>query len=251
MDQILQKPSKFLVPRVKVLSPADAPHALGMCAGYDEGVWRADTLAKHLCKWIPEWALRYGEWRNLNSGTMLEMARRAALKVYTTERYERRGEFGELMLHAVIRHEFATEPAISKIYFKDTANDVVKGFDCVHVSEREDGELELWLGEAKFYVKLGQAIGAAAQDLRNHLERDWLRQEFALVCDKLDDSFPLQHRIREALSEEQPLARDRRCHTATGAVGLRLPNGQRSRLRVRGVRAGVRARGARRPRASA
>ena len=175
-----------------------------MCAGYDEGTWRSRALAEHLCRWIPEWALRYGEFP-IGSGTMLEMARRAALKVYTTEKYESRGEFGELMLHAIIRHEFGTEPAISKIYFKDAANDTVKGFDCAHVTERDDGGLEVWLGEAKFYSEVARAVRAAADDLRAHLTRDYLRSEFSFICDKLDDAFPLSQRLRDLLDREQSL----------------------------------------------
>ena len=34
--------------------------------------------------------------------------------------------------------------AISKVFFKDSPNDTVKGFDAVHVVESLDG-LELWL----------------------------------------------------------------------------------------------------------
>lgn len=199
------KPKKFLQPRVHVVTPEDVPPVMAMCAGYDEKEWRAETLAKHLCKWIPEWAFRYGEREDLSFGTMMEMARRAALKVYTSTQYERRGEFGELMLHAVIRHEFKTVPAVSKIYFKDSANDVVKGFDCVHVSSRPCGKLDLWLGEAKFYVNVGQAVAAAAKDLRDHLERDYLREEFAFICDKLDDKFTLRDEIRALLDEERAL----------------------------------------------
>jgi hypothetical protein len=95
----------------------------------------------------------------------MAMSRRAALKVYTSKNFEGRGEFGEIMLHAVIRQEFDTHPAISKIFFKDRANDYVKGFDCVHVSTNDQGGLDLWLGEAKFYVRRGQAIAAVAKDL--------------------------------------------------------------------------------------
>jgi hypothetical protein len=36
--------------------------------------------------------------------------------VYTTEKFKRRGEFGELLLHAVIRELWETEPAVSKLY---------------------------------------------------------------------------------------------------------------------------------------
>lgn len=206
MTKLLPKPTKFLEVRARVLEPADAPEVLGMCAGYDEKAWRAEDLARHLCKWIPEWALRYGEARDaLSSATAVEMLRRAALKVYTSAKYESRGEFGELMLHAVIRHEFDTEPAISKIYFKDSSNDVVKGFDCVHVSREEDGGLDLWLGEAKFYARRSSAISSAADDLREHLDRDYLRQEFTLVCDKVDADHPFHDEIKALLHEERPL----------------------------------------------
>jgi hypothetical protein len=63
--QLLNKPQKFLTVRARVLAPEAAPPVLAMCAGYDEQRWRAKALVEHLCQWIPEWALRYGE---LNEG---------------------------------------------------------------------------------------------------------------------------------------------------------------------------------------
>src|SRR3712207_6996007 len=78
---------------------------------------------------------------------MIRRPPRSTLFPYTTlfrssEKYSKRGEFGELLLHSVIRDVFHSEPAISKIFFKDSANDTVKGFDAVHVVEVE-GSLEL------------------------------------------------------------------------------------------------------------
>ncbi len=174
-----------------------------MCAGYDQERWRAEELATHLCRWLPEWALRYGE--RPETATMMEMARRAALKVYASDAYKGRGEFGELMLHAVIRHEFETDIAVSKIFFKDRANDTVKGFDCVHISQASDGQLDLWLGEAKFYTRRSDAIAATAVELREHLARDYLREEFAFVLDKLDPEFPYATELRELLDGERAL----------------------------------------------
>lgn len=174
-----------------------------MCPNYDQQRWRAEELAAHLCRWLPEWALRYGE--RPDTATMMEMARRAALKVYAADSYESRGELGELLLHAVIRHEFETDIAVSKIFFKDSANDTVKGFDCVHVSRAEDGELDLWLGEAKLYTRRSEAIASAAEELVEHLKRDYLRDEFAMVVDKLDEAFPSTADLRDLLDEERPL----------------------------------------------
>lgn len=177
-----------------------------MCAGYDEQRWRAKALVEHLCQWIPEWALRYGELNErLDSATLMAMSRRAALRVYTSKNFESRGEFGEIMLHAAIRQEFDTHPAISKIFFKDRSNDYVKGFDCVHVSTNDQGGLDLWLGEAKFYVRRGQAIAAVAKDLREHLTRDFLREEFALVLDKVDGAFPFADQLYDLISANRPL----------------------------------------------
>jgi hypothetical protein len=203
MTQLVPPPKKFLELRAHVLTPQDAPQALAMCAGYDQKRWRAEELASHLCRWLPEWALRYGE--RPTTATMMEMARRAALKVYTTDSYKGRGEFGELMLHAVIRHEFQTDIAVSKIFFKDRANDTVKGFDCVHISRAPDGLLDLWLGEAKFYTRRSEAIASAAEGLREHLERDYLREEFAFVVDKLDPSFPYSNELIALLDGERAL----------------------------------------------
>ncbi|HET7053056.1 MAG TPA: DUF1837 domain-containing protein [Solirubrobacterales bacterium] len=203
MAQLINPPAKFLTVRAHVITPADAPQVLAMCPGFDEQRWRAEELARHICLWLPEWALRYSD--RPTTATMMKMARRAALKVYTSDGYKSRGEFGELMLHAVIRHEFGTDIAISKIYFKDTANDTVKGFDCVHISRAEDGQLDLWLGEAKFYSRRHEAIDAVADELREHLSRDYLRDEFAFVIEKIDDAHPYADELRELLDEEQPL----------------------------------------------
>lgn len=45
----------------------------------------------------------------------------------------RRGEFGELILHVLLRDFHNTIPLLSKIYFKDTDGATVHGFDAVHI----------------------------------------------------------------------------------------------------------------------
>ena len=123
--------------------------------------------------------------------------------MYASDRYESRGEFGELLLHAIMRQEFGTEPAVSKVFFKDTANATVHGFDAVHVVAPPAGGLELWLGEVKFYGDVGQAMTKVAAQLRDHTERDWLRSEFLAIGNKVDPAWPhaealadLMHRNR-------------------------------------------------------
>ncbi len=147
-------------------------------------------MARHLFDWLPDFAFTHSELENFNHANATEFLARAAQAVYASDRYEHRGEFGELLLHAILRQEFNTEPAVSKVFFKDTANATVHGFDAVHVVVPPTGGLELWLGEVKFYGDVSGAMTAVAAELRNHTQRDWLRSEFLAISNKVDQAWP-------------------------------------------------------------
>jgi uncharacterized protein DUF1837 len=189
-------PAPFL--EVLIHRPADEPGLAGLCVCYELGAWRADAFSRHLFEWLPEFALTWAERQTFSDGTSVALLRRAAAVVYDTMKYERRGEFGELILHAIIRQLFDSEPAISKIFFKDAANDTVKGFDAVHVVDAEEG-LELWLGEAKFYKDFNAACTAVVAELAEHFKTDYLRSEFMLISNKLDNTWRHADTLKQLL----------------------------------------------------
>jgi hypothetical protein len=197
-------PRRFL--DVVVQDLGHDPSVTALCAGYDGGTWRADDLARHLISWVPEWALTRQQLDRFESDSWLELVTAALKNVYTSrERVNRRGEAGELLLHIALRQEFGSDCVISKIAFKDAANDTVKGFDCVHVVEVGE-QLELWLGEAKFYGRMSDAIGEAISSLRAHLGRDYLRDEFGFILNKVEGgSSPHFDMLSDLLSRERPL----------------------------------------------
>jgi hypothetical protein len=166
-----------------------APPLLGLCAGYELDTWRGEAFAEYLMEWLPDFALTDRELKDLGGYSARRALRKAAKSLYQTEKYGRRGEFGELLLHAVLREYKSTIPAIKKIYFEDSVNDTVKGFDAVHIVEAADG-LELWLGEVKFYKSLSSAMRDVVAELNLHSERDYLRNEFMLIANKLDPEWP-------------------------------------------------------------
>ena len=176
----------------------------GLCAGFDRRAWRADALAQYLTDQLPGFCLSHGELAGLSADTMTQLVREAANLVYTSKKFAKRGEFGELLLHVVLRQVFATVPAISKIYYKDSANDTVKGFDAVHVVVTATG-LELWLGEVKFYSDVRRAITDVVKELGQHTERQYLRREFAAIQRKVDRSWPHADRLLRLLHEHTPL----------------------------------------------
>lgn len=56
-------------------------------------------------------------------------------EIKAENKYLKKGEFGEMILHLLLRDFFHTQPLISKIHFKDTDNAVVHGFDIVHIGK--------------------------------------------------------------------------------------------------------------------
>ena len=180
------------------------PAFVAACAGYESGDWRCDALARHVINWLPEFALRFSEWNSMNHTDAVAKVAKAALSVYESETFSSRGEFGEILLHILLRQHLGTIPAISKIYFKDSRNDTVKGFDAVHVLDLGD-KLELWLGEVKFYKDINDAIRKVITELVDHTERNYLRSEFAAIVNKIDDVWPQAARLRALIHENRSL----------------------------------------------
>lgn len=195
-------PAPFLV--VHVRSPASDVGLTGLCPGYEASEWRVAELAHHLMEWLPDFALSYADRESVGVHNMIELARKAAKVVYSTDKYGRRGEFGELLLHAAVRQVFGSLPAISKIYYKDSPNDTVKGFDAVHVVE-SGGELELWLGEAKLYTDIDSAIRDVCKEIEEHTRRDYLRTEFIAIGNKVDPQWKHSSLLRSLIHQNTSL----------------------------------------------
>ena len=98
------------------------------------------------------------------------------------DKYLRRGEFGELILHLLLRDFHSTIPLLSKIYFKDSFGATVHGFDAVHIEAKTK---TLWLGESKLYKDGKAGIKALIQDIDEHFQSDYLNNEFLIVSKKL------------------------------------------------------------------
>lgn len=112
-------------------------------------------------------------------------------KLKIEEKYKKRGEFGELILHVILRDCFSTTPLLSKIFFKDTDGVTVHGFDAVHIGPElpKMTSPSLYLGESKIYYRSkGNAGEFGIQDLitdiKCHFKCDFLKREFAIISKK-------------------------------------------------------------------
>jgi hypothetical protein len=181
-----------------------SPNVVGVCAGYELAKWRRDQLVSHLINWLPEFALSYSDYEAIGGHNAVEKTIEAAKALYASPKYQQRGECGELLLHVIVRQFYGSYPAISKYFYKDSRNDTVKGFDAVHVVASED-QLELWLGEVKFYKDINQAITAVVAELKQHVDRDYLRSEFTAIKNKIDPSWPLADRLAKLIHPQTSL----------------------------------------------
>ncbi len=183
MSKVPPHPDPFLQIRVERLDLD--PSLAAFCAGYEQNEWRSKQLASHLLDWLPEFALKNSEWQGLQAHNARKLLSKAAQSIYTSPKYKSRGEFGEILLHIILRQYCKSVPAISKYYYKDSRNDTVKGFDAVHIVGNDDN-WELWLGEVKFYNRISAAIKDVVEELRDHVDADFLRAEFTAITNKLD-----------------------------------------------------------------
>ncbi|WP_419173418.1 DUF1837 domain-containing protein [Halobacteriovorax sp.] len=121
-----------------------------------------------------------------------------------TDKYLRRGEFGELVLHLILRDHFNTIPLLSKIYFKDSLGHTVHGFDCVHI---EPGSKTLWLGESKLYINPKKGLTELVKDIEEHFKVDYLDSEFSLIAKKIKlfDNIPEADHWKKLLSSSTKL----------------------------------------------
>jgi len=157
--------------------------------GFDQNRFRLQPLVDVIRRVIPEFALGYHAGRSFPIETIPDKLKEAALTVFETEKYGRRGEFGELILHLLLRDFCGTIPLVSKIYFKDSPNVPGHGFDGVHVTTALEHK-KLWLGESKLYADGLAGVHDLANDLKDHVTGDYLRKEFMLISRKVPADTP-------------------------------------------------------------
>ena len=179
-----------------------------ICPGFELKKWRVERLAAHLLDWLPEFTIRHDELPHAfeNMTDYRKLLETAARRVYDVDTSQNRGEIGELLLHAICRQFSGTFPTVSKIYYKTSSNDFVKGFDLVHTRYNQAADhLELWLGEAKFWVSGAGAVADAIRSIRAHLERGFLTSEKILLGGKVSRDTPRYGKLAWLFDRDTPL----------------------------------------------
>lgn len=172
--------------------------------GFDQNKFRLLPLVETIRSVIPEYALGYHQGNNIPLTEIVDRLQDAAKTVYTTNKYKRRGEFGELILHLLLRDFCNSIPLISTIFFRDAPNIPAHGFDGVHVTIN-GSDKKLWLGESKLYKSGTDGIIDLVSDILKHFNKDYLRQQFNLITRKLPTNAPEIEHWRNLMHKNQKL----------------------------------------------
>ncbi|RYZ91943.1 MAG: DUF1837 domain-containing protein [Proteobacteria bacterium] len=214
MTAYSQKPDRFLE-RLHFSSDSSPIETL-CCAGFQLEAWRCKPFARHLIEWLPDYALTEDELQ-LHHGDAYDKICQAAVRVYTSDKYQNRGEAGEIALHAICREFFGTIPISPRVFYKSASNDVVKAFDMVH-ARIVDESVEVWLGEAKLYQNRAAAIAEAIRSVQKHLSEGFLTNQKLLIGPQIPKSVPEYAKLRRLFASQARI--DRLLESAVIAIGI-------------------------------
>jgi hypothetical protein len=198
---------EFPIPTKLMIRIAELPGArpsIALCPDFELGAWRYKQLAEHLFDWLPDVALRPRERQAFLYEPNKTLAR-ACRRLFDTDDPSKRGEVGEVLLHAACRQEYGTAPFVARLFYKMRSNDSVTSVDVVHVLMNDDNELELWLGEAKLYDDVQTAKYRALKSVEPLWDPDFLVEMKALVGPKIDENAPHEKELNWLFEEETSL----------------------------------------------
>jgi hypothetical protein len=197
------KPKRFLT----LLHPSNPKcnENNAFCAGFELSIWRYNGFAEHLIRWLPDYALAGDYLKTINHANAYDALKDAAIRVYKTAKYDKRGDVGQIAAHCICRGFFNTIPIAPFVYYKSASNDYVKGFDLVHASIYDGADIEIWLGEAKIFQDRKDAVEDAIRSIRKHVDAGVLKDQKLLIGPIIPPDTPKRELIARLFDDETPL----------------------------------------------
>lgn len=94
------------------------------------------------------------------------------------------GFYGEVLLDLILRVFLKTSVLAARGYFySPIENSEAKGFDAFHLMER-DGNIDLWFGEAKFYLQYKKAITPVLEKLGTSLSDEYMNKNLLAIINE-------------------------------------------------------------------
>jgi len=146
---------------------------------YESGLYRQTDLVKIIRDTVLHFALTPQELAQVNAETLAKLQTRAWKRISDRPK-EKKGDYGELLLFLILEVFYPARKVITKVRLRSSLKDEIKGYDCAHFSI-EDGDICLWLGEAKFHQDFRTAIFKAISSINDHLSDQVIKDELTIL----------------------------------------------------------------------
>ncbi|USD25100.1 DUF1837 domain-containing protein [Flagellimonas marinaquae] len=152
---------------------------------YEGGVCRQDELSKLIRDTVIFFALSSKELESLDSDSLAKLQKRAWGRI-SDRKSSMKGDYGELLLFLILEVYYPAKKFVTKARLRSSKGDEIKGYDCAHFSIEDDGEICLWLGEAKFHQSFSSAITKATESINKHLTIKSIKDELSILEGNID-----------------------------------------------------------------
>ena len=186
------------------IQPDDNDFLLSVVNGFEDGHWMRKNFQDFVFNNIAQTALNAEERAKCVDDSYSDLTE-AARHLRLIEDKGKGSEIAEIVLYGIMKNHYKAIPATPKIFYKQNDNDNAKGADAVHIVLTEDGDFQLWLGEAKFYNSIEDGrFAEPLNSVEQMLKTSILRKEIGVMTSlhELDHqirNIELVERIKKAL----------------------------------------------------
>lgn len=173
--------------------PDDNDFLLSVVNGFEDGHWMKKNFQDFVFNNIVQTALNAEERAKCVDDSYSALTE-AAKHLRLIEDKGKGSEIAEIVLYGIMKHHYMAISATPKIFYKQNDNDNAKGADAVHIVLTEDGDFQLWLGEAKFYNSIEDGrFAEPLNSVEQMLKTSILRKEIGVMT----SLYELDHQIRD------------------------------------------------------
>lgn len=182
MDDSLKLRLTNQIFRFEAVISSAKEHDSSFTLDFEKGRYRQDELVGLIRDIVPFFALTAEEISCIDRS---EWNRQSFTRISDASRNSK-GDYGELLLYILLTHFYDTPKFVTKARLRSTTKEQIKGFDCAHFSIC-DGQVTLWLGEAKFHKSLSSAVAKTLISLEDHLnDPDRIKSELKLLGGEIE-----------------------------------------------------------------
>ncbi|MDT9677717.1 DUF1837 domain-containing protein [Pseudomonas sp. JV414] len=153
---------------------------------YENGVYREAELVKLIRGALPHFALTPDEYERLKKDDDIDEMYRTAFKRISEAKKNKKGDYGELLLFLILKSFYKNERFVTKVKLRSSTKEQIKGFDCAHFVAADDGSIEIWLGEVKFYKSFSGAVSDVLDEIQMHIDGAYLKAEFSILAPNIE-----------------------------------------------------------------